>query len=248
MTANSNTLVMARSTPLAAVRNYLSITKPAIILLLLITTVPAMVVAQGGWPSTWLVLATLIGGAASAGGANAVNCWYDRDIDAIMKRTRGRPLVTGEIDPAKGLAFGLALGAGAFVFLYATTTPLAAWLTLGAYLFYTVVYTMWLKRRTPQNIVIGGAAGAFPPMIGWAAVTGDMSWAAVVMFLIVFLWTPPHWRFASRATTPMPACQCSRWSKAPSAPGARSSSTLLPWPLRPCRCSWSAASAGPTRR
>lgn len=199
MTANTNTLVMPRSTPLTTVRNYLAITKPAIILLLLITTVPAMVVAQGGWPSTWLVIATLIGGAASAGGANAVNCWYDRDIDAVMKRTRSRPLVTGEIEPARGLAFGLALGAGAFVFLYATTTALAAWLTLGAYLFYVVVYTMWLKRRTPQNIVIGGAAGAFPPIIGWAAVTGDVSLAAIVMFLIVFMWTPPHfWALALR--------------------------------------------------
>ena len=190
---------MPRTSPLATLRAYISLTKPRIILLLLVTTVPAMVVAEGGWPSTWLVIATLIGGAASAGGANAVNCWYDRDIDGIMKRTQQRVLVTGEIEPAKGLAFGAGLGLGAFVFLLFATTVLAALLTLGAFLFYVVVYTAWLKRRTSQNIVIGGAAGAFPPMIGWAAVTGDVTWASVLMFGIVFLWTPPHfWALSLR--------------------------------------------------
>ncbi len=158
-----------------------------------------MVVAAGGWPSWWLVVATIIGGTASAGGANAVNCWYDRDIDALMKRTAQRPLVTGQIDAAKGLAFGLALTGGAFVFLLITTTTLAAFLTLGAFLFYVFIYTAWLKRRTSQNIVIGGAAGAFPPMIGWAAVTGDVTMASALMFGIVFLWTPPHfWALALR--------------------------------------------------
>ncbi|MGI8925645.1 MAG: heme o synthase [Tepidiformaceae bacterium] len=181
------------------IRNYVSLTKPRIIALLLITTVPAMIVAHGGWPSGWLVLATLIGGALSAGGANAINCWYDRDIDSIMRRTQNRPLVTGAIEPAHGLLFGAALGIGAFVFLWATTTFMAAALAFLALLFYVFVYTIWLKRRTPQNIVIGGAAGAFPPMVGWAAVTGDISLAPVVMFAIIFFWTPPHfWALSLR--------------------------------------------------
>jgi len=180
-------------------RNYISLTKPRIIVLLLITTVPAMVVAERGWPSTWLVLATLIGGTLSAGGANAINCWYDRDIDGVMRRTQSRPLVTGAIEPARGLTFGIALGLGAFAFLWITTTFTAAALALTALLFYVFVYTVWLKRRTPQNIVIGGAAGAFPPMVGWAAVTGDISLAPLVMFAIIFFWTPPHfWALALR--------------------------------------------------
>jgi protoheme IX farnesyltransferase len=181
------------------VRNYISLTKPRIIVLLLITTVPAMVVAQRGWPSSWLVVATLIGGSLSAAGANTINCWYDRDIDGMMKRTQSRPLVTGEIAPSHALVFGAGLGAGAFAFLWATTTFAAACLALAALLFYVFVYTVWLKRRTPQNIVIGGAAGAFPPMVGWAAVTGDLSLAAWVMFAIIFFWTPPHfWALALR--------------------------------------------------
>lgn len=192
-------LVYARPSLGTTVRNYVRLTKPRIIVLLLITTVPAMVVAERGWPSTWLVLATLLGGALSAAGANAINCWYDRDIDGIMKRTQSRPLVTGEIAPAHGLVFGIALGSSAFAFLWATTTLAAAALALSALLFYVFVYTIWLKRRTPQNIVIGGAAGAFPPMVGWAAVTGDVSLAAWVMFAIIFFWTPPHfWALALR--------------------------------------------------
>jgi heme o synthase len=180
-------------------RNYISLTKPRIIVLLLITTVPAMVVADKGWPGTWLVIATLIGGTLSAGGANAINCWYDRDIDAIMRRTQTRPLVTGAIEPAKGLAFGVGLGVFAFVFLWATTTLMAGLLATAALLFYVLIYTVWLKRRTPQNIVIGGAAGAFPPMVGWAAVTGDVSLAPWVMFAIIFFWTPPHfWALSLR--------------------------------------------------
>jgi protoheme IX farnesyltransferase len=163
-----------------------------IIVLLLITTVPAMVVAAEGWPGTWLILATLAGGTLSAGGANAINCWYDRDIDRVMKRTRGRPLPAGAIEPSHALAFGVTLGAAAFVLLWLTTTPAAAVLSLAALLFYVFVYTMWLKRRTPQNIVIGGAAGAFPPMVGWAAVTGGIAIEPVLMFAIIFMWTPPH--------------------------------------------------------
>ena len=183
----------------ATFRNYLSLTKPRVIVLLLITTVPPMIVAERGWPGGWLILATLIGGTLSAGGANAINCWYDRDIDAIMKRTQSRPMVTGAISPGHGLTFGIALGAIAFAFLWLTTTPMAAGLSLTALLFYVFVYTFWLKRRTPQNIVIGGAAGAFPPMVGWAAVTGDISLAPLVMFAIIFFWTPAHfWALALR--------------------------------------------------
>jgi protoheme IX farnesyltransferase len=197
MTADAMTL--ARPDILTTVRNYISLTKPRIIVLLLITTVPAMVVAEKGWPGTWLVLATLIGGTLSAGGANAINCWYDRDIDSVMRRTQSRPLVTGAIEPARGLAFGIALGVIAFAWLWATTTLMAALLATAALLFYVLIYTVWLKRRTPQNIVIGGAAGAFPPMVGWAAVTGDVSLAAWVMFAIIFFWTPPHfWALSLR--------------------------------------------------
>ena len=197
MTADA--VALKRTVQFATLRAYISLTKPRIILLLLITTVPAMVVAAGGWPSNWLIAATIIGGAASAGGANAVNCWYDRDIDGMMKRTSQRALVTGEIAPAKGLAFGIVLAGSAFVFLLFSTTVLAAFLTLGAFLFYVFVYTVWLKRRTAQNIVVGGAAGAFPPMIGWAAVTGDITMASFLMFGIVFLWTPPHfWALSLR--------------------------------------------------
>lgn len=189
----------ARSSFLATVRNYVVLTKPRVITLLLVTTVPAMVVAEGGWPGTWLVLATLIGGAASAAGANVINCWYDRDIDAMMRRTAVRPTVTGEVPAGHALTFGIVLGAGAFLFLWVATTLAAAVLALTALLFYVLVYTMWLKRRTPQNIVIGGAAGAFPPVVGWAAVTGDAPLAAWVMFAIVFFWTPPHfWALSLR--------------------------------------------------
>ena len=198
MTAEAMTSI-ARPQLAATVRNYISLTKPRIIVLLLITTVPAMVVAERGWPNTWLVLATLIGGTLSAGGANAINCWYDRDIDGIMRRTRSRPLVTGAIEPAHALTFGIGLGAFAFAWLWATTTLMAGMLATAALLFYVLIYTVWLKRRTPQNIVIGGAAGAFPPMVGWAAVTGDVSLAPLVMFAIIFFWTPPHfWALSLR--------------------------------------------------
>lgn len=183
----------------STILSYVAITKPRIILLLLATTIPAMVVAEGGWPSTALVIATLVGGTASAAGANAVNCWYDRDIDAIMRRTQSRPLVRGVIPPLNALFFGITLGIGAFAFLWATTNLLAAALAGAAFLFYIFIYTMWLKRRSSQNIVIGGAAGAFPPMVGWAAVTGDLTWAPILMFAIIFFWTPPHfWALALR--------------------------------------------------
>ena len=181
----------------ANLRAYIALTKPLIILMLLVTTVPAMVVADRGWPGSWLVLATLIGGTLSAAGANTINCWYDRDIDAVMRRTRSRPLVTGQIQPANALIFGVILGVSAFIFLAATTTFAAAVLSGCALLFYVFIYTVWLKRRTSQNIVIGGAAGAFPPMVGWAAVTGDVTWGSIVMFAIIFMWTPPHfWALA----------------------------------------------------
>ncbi|MGD9935349.1 MAG: heme o synthase [Dehalococcoidia bacterium] len=193
----TNIAVLARPSLVATVRSFVALTKPVIIVMLLVTTVPAMVVAHGGWPGTWLVLATLIGGTLSAGGANTINQWYDRDIDSIMKRTRSRPIPAGLIEPRHALAFGIALGAFAFAFLWVTTTPAAAILSLAALLFYVFIYTIWLKRRTAQNIVIGGAAGAFPPMVGWAAVTGDVSLASVLMFVIVFMWTPPHfWALA----------------------------------------------------
>ena len=188
---------LARPDIATTVRNYISLTKPRIISLLLITTVPAMVVAEKGWPSTWLVLATVIGGSLSAAGANAINCWYDRDIDAVMRRTQRRPLATGEIQPLHGLVFGITLGVVAFGFLWATTTLAAALLALAALLFYVLIYTVWLKRRTPQNIVIGGAAGAAPPVLGWTAVTGSVHPHALLLFLIIYAWTPPHfWALA----------------------------------------------------
>ena len=178
---------------------YYRLTKPRIVLLLLITTVPAMLLAAEGLPSPWLILATLVGGAIAAGSANAINMYLDRDIDAIMRRTRQRPLPAHAIAPASALRFGFVLGAIAFYFLAVTVNVLAAVLALSAIAFYVFVYTMWLKRTTSQNIVIGGAAGAFPALVGWAAVTGTLAWPAVVLFAIVFVWTPPHfWALAMR--------------------------------------------------
>jgi len=168
----------------------LALTKPKVQLLLLLTTVTTMLVA--GSPSLGLVLVTLLGGYLSAGGAGAVNHWYDRDIDARMARTAGRPVPAGRIAPRAALAFGLALGAASFALLWAAVNLLAALLALSGFVGYTLVYTVWLKRRTPQNIVIGGAAGAVPPLVGWAAVTGELSGTALYLFAIVFFWTPPH--------------------------------------------------------
>ncbi len=178
---------------------YLALTKPRIIELLLVTTVPTMVVAHGGMPSLWLVVATLVGGALAAGGANATNMYVDRDIDSVMERTKRRPLVTGAVTPRHALIFALALEAVAAVWLWVVVNPLSAMLALGATLFYVFVYTLWLKRTSRQNIVIGGAAGAVPVLVGWAAVTGTIEAAALVLFAIIFLWTPPHfWALAIR--------------------------------------------------
>lgn len=178
---------------------YVALTKPRIIELLLITTIPAMVVAADGWPGTWLVLATLIGGTLSAGGANAINNVVDRDIDVIMRRTHRRPLPRDLITPGAAMRFGVVLGVAGFAFLWAFTNLLAALISTAALLFYVLIYTALLKRNTPQNIVIGGAAGGAPALVGWAAVTGSLPLAPWVLFLIVFLWTPPHfWALAMR--------------------------------------------------
>lgn len=178
---------------------YVALTKPRIIELLLITTVPAMVLAADGWPGAWLVGMTLLGGTLSAAGANTLNCYYDRDIDALMRRTMGRPLVRHEVPPRNALVFGVVLGMAGFGVLWATSNVIAAALSTAALLFYVFVYSLGLKRRTPQNIVIGGAAGAAPALVGWAAVTGGLSLASWILFFVVFYWTPPHfWALALR--------------------------------------------------
>jgi protoheme IX farnesyltransferase len=174
-------------------RAYLALTKPRVIELLLVTTAPVMILAANGIPNPWLVLATLFGGALSAGSANAFNCYIDRDIDAVMHRTKRRPLVTGEVTPREALVFAWILGAVSTVWLLVFTTWLAAALSVAAILFYVFVYTLWLKRRTEQNIIWGGIAGCFPVLIGWAAVTGSLGWAPLILFMVVFLWTPPHY-------------------------------------------------------
>ena len=176
----------------STLRAYIELTKPRIIELLLITTIPAMVVAANGWPGLALILFALLGGTLSAGGANVINQVYDADIDRIMSRTRHRPIPTNRVSPMEATIFGLLLGIAGFLVLWFGTTPLAGVLSLVAFGFYVLVYTMVLKRSSTQNIVIGGAAGAVPTLIGWAAVTGDLSIAAWVMFAIVFFWTPPH--------------------------------------------------------
>lgn len=180
-------------------RAFIALTKPRIIELLLVSTVPTMVLAQRGLPSIWLMVATVIGGTLSAGGANAINMYVDRDIDAKMERTKGRPLVTGEIQPREGLIFAIALEIAAFFFLWAFVNLLSAALAVAACLFYVFVYTIWLKRTSTQNIVIGGVAGAAPVLIGWSAVTNTVELPAVLLFLVVFFWTPPHfWALAIR--------------------------------------------------
>ncbi|MDW3221051.1 MAG: heme o synthase [Acidimicrobiales bacterium] len=185
------------ATHTSSVRDYVALTKPRIIELLLVTTVPVMVLAAPGWPGTALVAATVLGGTLSAGGANVLNMVWDRDIDAAMERTASRPLVTGAIPVTNALVFGLALGALGHGVLWWQVGAAAAWLTTGALGFYVVVYTMILKRRTAQNIVIGGIAGAVPVLVGWVAVTGELSSAAFALFLVVCLWTPPHfWALA----------------------------------------------------
>lgn len=186
-----------RRTPTTVVGAFLALTKPRIIELLLITTIPTMVLAQQGWPPTRLVIVTLIGGSLAAGGANAINMYVDRDIDALMERTRGRPLVTGLIAPRDALIFAVALQVAAFLVLWAGANLLSAVLAFSAAAFYVGVYTIWLKRTSRQNIVIGGAAGAVPVLVGWAAVQNSLGWEPVVLFVAMFLWTPPHfWALA----------------------------------------------------
>jgi heme o synthase len=178
---------------------YVGLTKPRIIELLLLTTVPVMFLAQRGVPDLWLVVTTVVGGTLSAGSANVLNCVYDRDIDERMRRTRRRALPRHVVTPRAALVFGLVLGAVSTLLLWFLVNPLSAALALAANVFYVVGYTMLLKRRTTQNIVWGGAAGCFPALIGWTAVTGSLAWAPVILFLVVFFWTPPHfWALALR--------------------------------------------------
>ncbi len=177
----------------ARVGAFVALTKPRIIELLLITTVPVMFLAQRGVPDPLLVLWVVVGGYLSAGGANALNMYIDRDIDAVMSRTERRPLVTGMVSPREALVFGIALAVGSTVWLGLLVNPLASALALGALLFYVFVYTLGLKRRTAQNIVWGGIAGCMPVFVGWAAVTDSLSWSALVLFLVIFFWTPPHY-------------------------------------------------------
>ena len=187
MATSGNTVTRPR------VLAYVALTKPRVIELLLVTTVPTMFFAAGGFPPLSTLLATLAGGALAAGGANALNCWIDADIDAVMTRTAHRPTVTGEISKPAAFRFGLILSALSIALLAQYTNALAAVLAFAAIAFYVLVYTLLLKRRTAQNIVWGGAAGCFPVLIGWSAVTGRLEPAPFIMFLIVFLWTPPHY-------------------------------------------------------
>ena len=181
----------------ARVSGFVALTKPRIIELLLVTTVPTMFVARQGVPSVWLLVATVLGGTLAAGGANAVNMVVDRDIDSLMERTRERPLVTGVMTPRAALVFAVTLEVAAFAWLLATVNLLSAVLAVSATFFYVFVYTLWLKRTSTQNIVIGGAAGAVPVLVGWSAVTNSLAWAPVVLFLVMFFWTPPHfWALA----------------------------------------------------
>jgi protoheme IX farnesyltransferase len=176
-----------------SVMAYVALTKPRVVELLLVVTAPTMILAERGLPSLWLMVATLIGGSLSAGSAGAFNCYIDRDIDRVMNRTKNRPLVTGELTDRQALVFAWVLGAASIVWLGVFTNWLAAALSFAAILLYVVFYTIILKRRTAQNIVWGGIAGCMPVLIGWAAVTGDLSWPPVILFTIIFLWTPPHY-------------------------------------------------------
>ena len=181
----------------ARLAGYVALTKPRIIELLLITTVPTQIVAARGMPSGWLIFNTVLGGTLAAGGANAINMYVDRDIDKVMERTKGRPLVTGVVTPRAALVFAIGLEIVAFLWLWRWVNLLSAVLAVAACLFYVFVYTLWLKRTSTHNIVIGGAAGAVPVLIGWSSVTNSLGWAPVVLFAIIFLWTPPHfWALA----------------------------------------------------
>jgi protoheme IX farnesyltransferase len=195
LTAPRLTSVSLRS----RIGDYVALTKPRIIELLLVTTVPTMIVAERGLPSLWLIAATVIGGTMAAGGANAINMYVDRDIDRVMERTKNRPIASGRIDPQAALTFAIGLEVAAFLFLWANVNLLSAVLAVSACLFYVFVYTLWLKRTSSRNIVIGGAAGAAPVLIGWSAVTNSLDWAPVVLFAVIFYWTPPHfWALAIR--------------------------------------------------
>jgi heme o synthase len=181
-----------RAALVAKVKAYVSLTKPRIVELLLVTTVPAMLLARRGLPALWLMLVVLVGGALAAGAANALNCYIDRDIDQLMKRTARRPLATHTVSPRAALVFGLSLAVVSTALMATFTNLLATLLTVGAIAYYDLVYTLWLKRTTPANTVWGGACGAAPVLIGWAAVTGGLAWPAWLMFAVVFLWQPPH--------------------------------------------------------
>ena len=186
----------------STLRAYVALTKPRIIELLLITTIPTMFLAAGGFPSLWLIIATMVGGYLAAGGANALNMYLERDIDAKMKRTRKRPIPSGAVTPRAALIFGLTISAVSALWLGLLVNWVSAALAVGAILLYVVFYTMILKRRTSQNIVWGGIAGCMPVLIGWSAVTGTVSWTAVLLFLVIFFWTPPHyWPLAEKFST-----------------------------------------------
>jgi protoheme IX farnesyltransferase len=185
-----------------AITDYFELTKPRIIVLLLITTAAAMVMAARGIPPLAMVFWTLLGGALAAGSAGALNCVFDADIDRVMRRTMDRPIPQGRISPVHATIYAVTLGVAAFAILYLLVNPLAAWLSLGGNVFYVAIYTMWLKRATPLNIVIGGAAGAVPPLVGWAAVTHQIGGPALGLFALIFLWTPPHfWSLALMTET-----------------------------------------------
>ena len=193
MTTKTPEMTLKRPSIGRKAKAYFELTKPRVIELLLVSTVPTMILAQRGIPDLWLMVATVVGGAFSAGSANSFNCYIDADIDKIMGRTKGRPLVTGELTKREAYVFAWGLGVLSVVWLAVLVNFLAAALSLAAILFYVFIYTLLLKRRTPQNIVWGGAAGSMPVLIGWAAVTNDLAPAAWVLFLIIFLWTPPHY-------------------------------------------------------
>ena len=178
---------------------FVALTKPRIVELLLVTTVPSIILAERGLPSVWLIAATVVGGALAAGGANALNMYFERDIDRLMHRTRNRPLVTGAVRPVEAVVFAVALTVGSFVWLWAFVNLLSAALAAAAAAFYVFVYSLWLKRTSIRNIVIGGAAGAVPTLVGWTAVAGSLDWPPVVLFAVIFYWTPPHfWALAIR--------------------------------------------------
>jgi len=213
---------IAQSPAPSLVADLVTLTKPRIISLLLLTTLLPMFITDRGLPSPMLVLWVMLGGYLMAGGANTVNMWFDRDIDMLMSRTKLRPIPSGRIPPMAALSFGLAQGGLAFWIFWTRVNPLSAWLAFGGYLFYIFVYTVWLKRISPQNIVIGGAAGAFPPLVGWTAMTGSLDLTAIYLFAIIFFWTPPHFwalalikrnEYANAGIPMMPVVQGERWTK-----------------------------------